>query len=93
MAGGTSALDGLVRAFVGAGSRVVVASHWPAPDDFNATQRLMTGLFDNPAGNPITGALRRAQIALMDDPATSHPYYWAGFAVIGDGTRPVVHGD
>lgn len=93
LSGGTSALDGLVRAFVGAGSRVVVASHWPAPDDFGATQRLMTGLFESPAGDPITGALRSAQLALMDDPETSHPYYWAGFAVIGDGTRPVVQGD
>ncbi|MCA1749270.1 MAG: CHAT domain-containing protein [Sphingomonadales bacterium] len=93
ISGGTSALDGLVRAFVGAGSRVVVASHWPAPDDYDATRRLMTGLFEGAAGNPITGALRGAQIALMDDPATSHPYYWAGFAVIGDGTRPVVQAD
>ena len=26
----------------------------------------------------------------MADPQTSHPYYWAGFAVIGDATRPLV---
>ena len=35
--GGDVALDGLVRAFVGAGGRLVIASHWPVPDDFNAT--------------------------------------------------------
>lgn len=93
LSGGESALDGLVRAFVGAGSRVVVASHWPAPDDFDATRRLMTGMFASAPGSAITRALREAQIALMDDPQTSHPYYWAGFAVIGDGTRPVVQGD
>ena len=29
--GGNYALDGLVRAFVGAGARSVVASHWPVP--------------------------------------------------------------
>ena len=23
----------------------------------------------------------------MDDPVTSHPFYWAGFALIGDGSR------
>ena len=90
LSGGTSALDGLVRAFVGAGSRVVIASHWPAPDDYNATQRLITGLFEQPAGTGIGTALRTAQRALMDDPETSHPYYWSGFAVVGDGTRPVV---
>ena len=48
--GGDVALDGLVRAFVAAGGRLVVASHWPVPDDFNATQRLITGLFSAPAG-------------------------------------------
>jgi CHAT domain-containing protein len=34
--------------------------------------------------------MRRAQRALMDDPDTSHPYYWSGFAIVGDGARPVV---
>ena len=29
--GGDVALDGLVRAFVGAGGRLVIASHWPVP--------------------------------------------------------------
>ena len=37
--GGDVALDGLVRAFVGAGGRLVIASHWPVPDDYDATQR------------------------------------------------------
>jgi hypothetical protein len=26
----------------------------------------------------------------MDAPETSHPYYWSGFAVVGDGTVPVI---
>ena len=41
--GGEFALDGLVRAFVGAGGRTVLASHWPVPDDFDATGRLIIG--------------------------------------------------
>ena len=88
--GGDFALDGLVRAFVGAGGRSIVASHWPAPDDFNATERLIGGLFTAPAGTSIVDALRIAQEGLMDDPNTSHPYYWSGFAVVGDGTKPVL---
>lgn len=88
--GGDFALDGLVRAFVGAGSRLVVASHWPVPDDFDATQRLVSGMFEAPAGTSVADALRKAQRGLMSDADTSHPYYWAGFAVIGDGTAPVV---
>ncbi|MBV9883044.1 MAG: CHAT domain-containing protein [Sphingomonadaceae bacterium] len=88
--GGEFALDGLVRAFVGAGGRMVVASHWPLPDDFDATQRLNVGLFSAPPGTSTAGALRRAERSLMDDPRTSHPFYWAGFALIGDGAAPVL---
>jgi hypothetical protein len=88
--GGGSALDGLVRAFIGAGGRSVLASHWPAPDDFDATQRLITGLFSAGPGVPAGQALLSAEQKLMADPQTSHPYYWAGFAVIGDATRPLL---
>jgi len=88
--GGGSALDGLVRAFIGAGGRSVIASHWPAPDDFKATERLITGLFTAGTDVPVAQALYQAQLKLMDDPATSHPFYWSGFAVVGDGARPLV---
>ncbi len=88
--GGDVALDGLVRAFVGAGGRLVLASHWPVPDDFNATQRLMTGLFSAPPGTPTVTALRLSQRQLMDDANTSHPFYWSAFAAIGDGEIPVI---
>jgi len=88
--GGGSALDGLVRAFIGAGGRSVVASHWPAPDDFNATQRLIAGLFEGGAGRPIAVAMQTAERGLMDEAATSHPYYWAGFAIIGDGAQQLI---
>jgi CHAT domain-containing protein/tetratricopeptide (TPR) repeat protein len=88
--GGDVALDGLVRAFVGAGARLVVASHWPVPDDYNATQRLITGLFSAPPGTPTVTALRLSQRQLMDDVNTSHPFYWSAFAAVGDGDIPVI---
>ncbi|HEX8839045.1 MAG TPA: CHAT domain-containing protein [Sphingomicrobium sp.] len=91
--GGDVALDGLVRAFVGAGTRLVIASHWPVPDDFNATQRLMTGLFSAPPGTPTVSALRMSQRQLMDDANTSHPFYWAAFAAVGDGEIPLIRSD
>ncbi|GAY24282.1 hypothetical protein SFOMI_4862 [Sphingobium fuliginis] len=90
LSGGGGALDGLVRAFIGAGSRAVIASHWPAPEDYRATERLMGGLFAAGADQPVADALRAAQIRLMDDPETSHPFYWSGFAIIGDGARPLI---
>jgi CHAT domain-containing protein len=88
--GGDVALDGLVRAFVGAGGRLVIASHWPVPDDYNATQRLVTGLFTAPPGTPTVTALRLSEHSLMDDPNTSHPFYWAAFAAVGDGDIPMI---
>lgn len=88
--GGDVALDGLVRAFVGAGARLVIASHWPVPDDYNATERLITGLFSAPPGTPTVTALRMSQQQLMDDPNTSHPFYWSAFAAVGDGDIPVI---
>jgi CHAT domain-containing protein len=91
--GGDFALDGLVRAFVGAGGRMVVASHWPVPDDYNATQRLISGLFTAAPGTSAAAALRRAEMVLMDDADTSHPYYWSGFAIIGDGAAPVIRAE
>lgn len=88
--GGGSALDGLVRAFIGAGGRSVLASHWPAPDDFRATERLISGLFTESGGVSVGESLRRAQLGLMGEAATSHPYYWSGFAIIGDGAQQLL---
>jgi CHAT domain-containing protein len=88
--GGGNAMDGLVRAFIGAGARSVLASHWPAPDDFHATEHLIDGLFTAPPGTPVAEALRLAQRRLMAVAETSHPYYWAGFALIGDGAQPAL---
>jgi tetratricopeptide (TPR) repeat protein len=89
--GGNYALDGLVRAFVGAGARTVIASHWPVPDDYDATKRLISGLLDVRAGIPIAQALEQAQEKLMDDPETSDPYYWAAFVIVGDGEKALVN--
>jgi len=40
-------------------------------------------------GEAVGEALRRSQLGLMDNPDTSHPFYWAGFAIVGDGARPL----
>lgn len=88
--GGNFALDGLVRAFVAAGARSVIATHWPVPDEFDATKTLITGLFSARKGEAIGNALQRAQIGMMDRADTSHPYYWSAFAVIGDASKAVI---
>ncbi|MCX7285359.1 MAG: CHAT domain-containing protein [Novosphingobium sp.] len=88
--GGNYALDGLVRAFVGAGARSVIASHWPVPDDFDATRRLISGVIEAGPGQPLGQGLESAQEKLMDDPNTSHPFYWAAFVIVGDGAKPLI---
>lgn len=87
--GGDYALDGLARAFVAAGARAVVASHWPVPDDYQATERLIGGMITAAPGVGLGDALAAAQQLLMDDPLSSHPFYWAAFIILGDGAKPV----
>jgi CHAT domain-containing protein len=84
---GGSALEGLADSFFNAGAHAVLASHWEVPSA--ATTSLMTGLFDNLARDPshdVAGALRRAQLSLIAQNATAHPFDWAAFTLIGDGT-------
>ena len=90
MTGGNFALDGLVRAFIGAGARSVIASHWPVPDQYDATKRLISGLIEARPGEPLAQALGDAQRGLMDDAQTSHPFYWAAFIILGDGAKPLI---
>ncbi|MEO7410024.1 MAG: CHAT domain-containing protein, partial [Sphingomicrobium sp.] len=90
MTGGNYALDGLVRAFIGAGARSVIASHWPVPDNYDATKRLISGVVEARPGQALADALAGAQRGLMDDPDTSHPFYWAAFIILGDGAKPLI---
>ena len=64
-----------------------------APDEYSATKRLFESFFAAPQSEGTGEALLAAQTTLMDDAATSHPFYWAGFALIGDGERPLFHGN
>jgi CHAT domain-containing protein len=83
---GGEALFGLAEAFFYAGAHSVLASHWEIPSQ--ATVRLMTGLFARQkagGGLGIAEGLRQSEIALLDEPATSHPFFWGAFVLIGNG--------
>ena len=83
---GGEALSGLADAFFYAGARSLIASHWEVPSA--ATVRLMAGVFQRLGPNLAGGAaaaLQQAQLQLIEQPATAHPFFWAAFAVIGDG--------
>ncbi len=77
--------NGLARAFLHAGARAVLATHWAVPSD--ATLKLVTRtLRERNRGIGNAEALRRAMLPLMngeDRLAFTHPSYWAPFMVIG----------
>ena len=79
-------LSGLAQGFFYAGARALLASHWAVAS--RPTVQLTTGMFSVYAREPAGGraeALRRSQVALAADQATSHPYFWAPFVLVGDG--------
>lgn len=85
LGGAGESLGGLARAFIYAGARSLVVSHWKIDSD--ATVRLMTGMFRS-GEQTQAGALQKATLAMMNSPDQySHPYYWSAFTIVGDGDR------
>jgi CHAT domain-containing protein len=73
---------GLARAFLYAGAARVVASLWAVED--RPTADLMEHFYEAYARGGAPGrALALAQRSMLSDPATAHPYLWAGFELVG----------
>jgi CHAT domain-containing protein len=72
---------GLARAFLASGAGSVVATQWPVGGE---TATLMREFYRRLAAGeaPIT-ALRAAQLLLRTSGRFTHPFYWAGFELIG----------
>src|SRR5262249_6791151 len=79
---------GLARAFLSAAARSVVASLWAASDIY--TQNLMNRFYRHLAQGLERGeALRQAKLDLIQEfGEQAAPGLWAGFVMVGDGTRP-----
>jgi CHAT domain-containing protein len=72
---------GLVHGFLFAGASNVVATLWPVQD--RATARLMERYYTELSqGRPEAEALAEMQRSALRAPATAHPFYWAGFALV-----------
>lgn len=83
-------LSGLTRAFLLAGARGMLVSHWPVRDD--AAARLTSTAFAQlrQADKPMrrAEALRLSMLELMadeSDPSLAHPFAWAPFTMVGEG--------
>ena len=77
-------LISLVRGFMYAGTRRVVASLWEVDDE--ATSEVMAhfyrAMFEGKL--PPAAALRAAQLAMVRTSRWKSPFYWAGFTLQGD---------
>jgi CHAT domain-containing protein len=73
---------GLVRAFLYAGARSVVASLWPVDD--RATASLMERFYaELESGRTKARSLAEAQRAMLREPEHANPFYWAAFQLSG----------
>jgi len=90
--GRTSAGEGVIGltwALFVAGAPATVVSQWEV--ESASTRDLMLGFHrqlqaPHAAGKLTKGeALRQAALKLMKNPETNHPFYWAGFVLVGDG--------
>lgn len=84
---GAEGLSGLARAFMGAGARSLVVSHWAIPS--GPTVDIMKALVANSGQGPAPDwakALRtatKAAIETMGPPEMAHPANWGAFVVYG----------
>lgn len=74
--------EGLVHAFLCAGTSRVVATRWPV-DSATSSVLCLSFYDDLRRGESVADALHHAQLQLRHTPATAAPFYWAGFAVYG----------
>jgi CHAT domain-containing protein len=86
---GEEGITNLVRAFLFAGARSVVASLWTADDP--STRTLMERFYRHiAAGEGKGSALRHAQMDLLAEFGDQAlPFYWAGFIMVGDGSGKI----
>jgi CHAT domain-containing protein/tetratricopeptide (TPR) repeat protein len=96
--GSGEALSGLARAFFFAGAKALLVSYWSVDDA--ATQLLMTKTFTRYAHDrrmSPANAVRQGMLDVMVQPMNStqkyfgHPYAWAAFFLVGEGTQRVTH--
>ena len=79
---------GVTRAFFYAGAESIVASLWNVNDE--ATAKFMSAFYGFLARGDSKGeALRQAKLALRKDSKYHHPYFWAAYVLIGEGSDPV----
>jgi CHAT domain-containing protein/Tfp pilus assembly protein PilF len=88
---GGEGLVGLSHAFFRAGASRLLVSLWRVDD--RAAPELMDRFYQGflNEGLEPAEALRRAQLALRQDPRWQRPYFWAGWVLQGEPTHPAAN--
>lgn len=74
---------GLAWAFTRAGASSLIVTLWNVSDASSAAT-MIAFYRALAAGQSKSAALRSARLAILDNPALRHPYFWAGHVLIGD---------
>ncbi len=83
--GDNRAALGIAGVALRAGARSTLATLWSVDDE--GTAQLMSRFYQELANAEVTKAeaLRRAQQSILQDPKyRQHPYYWAGYVLVGN---------
>ena len=75
-------LMGLTRAFIYAGTPSILGTFWSVNDE--STQVIMGHFYANLKTMDKFQSMQKAQLAMIQDQRFQHPYFWAGFQMIGD---------
>jgi CHAT domain-containing protein len=84
-----ASLEGLVRAFLAAKARAVVATYWEASES-EGTNRLIETFYTTGRTQSIGAAMRDGQRLLISDAKYSHPFYWAPYFIVGDAGKSML---
>ena len=84
-------LDGLVRAFITANARAVIATYWQVPSS-RQTEAFIGDFYRAGRTETIGAALRDAQHGVIVQPEFSHPYFWGAYFLVGDGSKSMLSG-
>ncbi|WP_260598945.1 CHAT domain-containing protein [Sphingomonas endolithica] len=84
-----STLEGLVRAFLTANARSVLATYWQVSAE-HESEEFMRVFYESGRTKPIGAALQDAQRDLIAQPDYSHPFYWAPYFLVGDSSKTML---
>lgn len=85
----SATLDGLVRAFITANARAVIATYWQVPSS-RQTEDFIGTFYNSGRTETIGAALRDAQRSVIAQADYSHPYFWGAYFLVGDGSKSML---